>query len=227
MDEATQLKRIHIALEQTGGQRKEAAELLGMSENQLDHWIRKHRELTSYAKDATPPSELETLGREPIERTPEGEIAMAVAKAERQVREGFAAIGVRGEALEQAIAFRNFGKFHFEDMRQYTGGSVAKLLADLMALQKKVVDDFTGTPLTDTEIQGILRTHHDRIVGRIIEVYDRVRDSALTSAIIEAKRKEMALQKGRGRPGFAPLVPAVAMSVQGNVTVNDPEPKGK
>ena len=128
-----QIKRIHVALEQAGNI-SGAASLLNVSADSLKKVIRDHPELRSYLPGTTAPTEQEVIGRKPLAlvSVAESDIVKAVKDADEQVRSGFEAIGVSGDALKEAMAFRDFGRMHFNDMRHYIGGGMAKLFADLM-----------------------------------------------------------------------------------------------
>jgi hypothetical protein len=217
-----QLKKYHRALSEAGSI-SGAAKLMNMEVNNVKDAIRNNPELQSYLRNAEPPSELETMARKAIFKAFDDEENALVEKRlelDRQVAKGFEAIGVTGDALTEAMAFRNFGKFHFADMRQYIGGGVAKLFADLMAEIKVVRKEIEAAPINDVDTQRMLREDRSRLVKHTIDVYDRVREAALTAAVIESKRVE-AQQKGvKGKPGFGCLTaPTVAMKVEGNVTV--------
>jgi hypothetical protein len=224
-----QLKRVHIALEQTDGNVPAAAALIGLSREALRKIMAEYPELQSYKGDATPPSEAETIARPalPVVGKDEADLALAMKKADEQVREGFDAIGVSGGALDQAMAFRQFGKFHFQDMRHFIGGGVAKLFADLMSDIKTVREEIADPAAKpDIELQKALREDRSRLVKMALDTYDRVRQAALDAAVIEAKKAEAKNGgKRKNAPAFAPL----AMKVEGNVTVNEakapaPEP---
>lgn len=218
-----QFKRVHVALESSGTIRG-AARLLDMRPDALRNLVEKHPELKSYLKDTQPPDESETLAREalPVPAVSDQEVNLALAshKADMQVRRGLDAIGVQGAALEEAMAFRNFGRLHFEDMRHYIGGGVAKLFADLMADIREVRENIQNDAAIDPEEKRMLREDRRELIGLALKTYDRVREASLTAAVIEAKKREAEDRKKspKGQPGFAPL----AMQVKGDVTVVQP-----
>lgn len=203
-----QLKRIHMALDQCEGQLSPAAALLGITRESLKKLIKDYPELSSYVDGATPPTEAETIARPalPVATKEETDLVEATRKADEQVQQGFEAIGVKGEALTEAMAFREFGKHHFIDMRHFIGGGVAKLFADLVADVKSVrneIDDPSNK--VDAEIQRMLREDRSRLVKLALDTYDRVRQATLDAAMIEAKRKEAKDGKKRAQPAFSPL----------------------
>jgi hypothetical protein len=208
-----ELKRIHVALDQAGTI-KGAASLLGINHESLKTVIKAHPELNSYLSGATAPTESEVIGRKSL--------ATMSSHDKNLVRSGFEAIGVTGEALKEALAFRDFGKLHFHDMRHYIGGGMAKLFADLMVEVKGVRKDIESEG--DLEREKMLREDRSRLVKHCIDVYDRVREASVSAAVIEAKKNEAKEKNGKGKAGFAPL----AIQVKGDVHVHEkgssPEP---
>jgi hypothetical protein len=221
-----QLKRVHMALEQHGGKISPAATLLGISPDSLKRIIRDEPELRSYLKDAQPPEEAETLARPavPAITAKDEALVRAVRAADSQLRDSFEATGIKGESLEQAMAFRQLGQLHFSGIREFVGGGVAKLFADLMADIKDTRKEIEKTSLDDPELQKVLREDRSRLVKMALDTYDRVRQATTDAAMIEAKKQEMKQAGKKGKPGFTPL--GVAMNVNGNVTVQEaPAPK--
>lgn len=222
----TQLKQVHIALETANGNTKEAARLLAISPGGLKKLLDQYPELRSYLPDAAPPTEMEIMARParaPARRTKEDideEIAEASKKMDLQVQAGFGAIGVSGGALDEAVALAKFGRLHFNDMRDFTGGGMAKLFCDLMAEVKEVRKDIELNKC-DVELTKILREDRSRLVSSLISVYDRVREASMTAAIVEQRKRDAKEAKKVAKPGFSPLAsqPAVAMKVEGNVTI--------
>jgi hypothetical protein len=212
-----EMRRIHIALETTktiGG----AARLLDMNKDTLRSIIEKSPELKSYLPNAQEPAPIEVIARKPLPVVEDQEkIVAAVKAADDQVRAGFEAIGVTGDALAEAMAFKDFGKLHFQDMRHYIGGGMAKLFADLMVEVKEIRRDIDG--VADVEREKILREDRSRIVKHLIDVHDRVREAALTAAVIESKKQEAKAKKKGGNAAFPPL----AMQVKGDVHVHPPK----
>ena len=147
------------------------------------------------------------------------EVALAMKRMDAQVREGFEAIGVEGDALREAMAFHSFGRMHFNDMRHYIGGGMAKLYADLMAEIKAVRQEINETEANEVELQRMLREDRSRLVKHVIDVYDRCREAALTAAIIESKKQE---KKEKVKTKKAPAFP-VLVNVSGNAEIKTNE----
>lgn len=211
-----ELKRIHVALEHAGSIGG-AASLLGMDLYAMRKAVADHPELRSYLPGAQPPSENELIARKPLTApvVNQQDIVTAVKAADDQVRDGFEAIGVTGDALKEALAFRDFGRLHFNDMRHYIGGGMAKLFADLMVEVKDVRADISKEG--DLERERMLREDRSRLVKHCIDVYDRVREASVSAAVIEAKKQEAKEKKKAGRAAFTPL----AMQVKGDVHVHE------
>lgn len=226
MDDSPEgMRRLHIALEQSGTIGG-AAGLLGVRPDHVRRLIDRHPELRSYLPGATFPGHVETIARKPIRPPADMEkerVANAMREADEQVRSGFEAIGVTGDALTQAMAFKDFGRMHFQDMRHYIGGGMAKLFADMMAETKAISEEIArcGHPqFIDRE--KMLREDRSRCVKHLIDIHDRVREGALTTAVIEAKKAEAKHKRVAGKAAFPPL----AMAVKGNVTVHSGSPVG-
>lgn len=221
----SQLTQIHTALEQAGSLAG-AARHLRMSPQSLKEIIRQCPELSAYLPGVSPPTEAEVLGRSVLpQRSESEELSHALAKADEQVRQGFDAIGVQGDALEEALAFRRFGRLHFNDLRHYLTGGVAKLFADIMADVKSTRKDLEETRGKDLQREAMLREDRSRLVSHALNTYDRVREAAVSAAVIEAKKSEarMAQSNPRKGPAFAPL--AVKVEQGGNVTIHaQPDP---
>jgi len=218
-----ELKRIHVALDQAGTI-KGAASLLGIPHESLKTVIKAYPELNSYLPGATAPTDGEVIGRKPLPvvSNHDKNLVRAMKDADEQVRSGFEAIGVTGDALKEALAFRDFGRLHFNDMRHYIGGGMAKLFADLMVEVKSVKTEIAKEG--DIEREKMLREDRSRLVKHCIDVYDRVREASVSAAVIEAKKQEAKEKNGKGRAAFAPL----AIQVKGDVHVHEkggaPEP---
>jgi hypothetical protein len=214
-----QLKRIHIALDQTKGKVSTAAGLLGLTVGALRDIIADHPELKSYSADAQPPTPAELVTRPPlVEAAPsETELLEAHAKATVQLRSGFESIGVKPGSLNQAVSFHAFGKAHFRDMRHFIGGGIAKLYADLFSEREDVLKEIASAILAkDVDRERLLREDHGRITDAIIKVYDRCLEAWRLQAAVDAAKAAKNQPKAKAQPAFAPL----AMQVNGNVSVN-------
>lgn len=228
---AERLQQVHVAMEAAGkskGTVSRAAKLLQISSSVLNRYIRDYPELRSYLPNAQPPTEMQVYAKEApparLNTDIEAETAEMVKKVDEQVRKGFAAIGVEGDSLEQAMAFRDFGKFHFEGIRQFTTGGLAKLYADMMADIHRLRHDIEQAGGEDLDLQKMLREDRCNLVRLEIQIFQELRESYATSAAIEARKKMISEANNKKRPGFGPLqpqAPAIAMKVEGNVTVND------
>lgn len=230
MMSSTDLLRLHQAFDSTHSI-KGAARLMNVSVEAVKAEIARYPELRSYLPNCEPPDESEAIAvvtSPPVDEPTAKEVQLAAAskRADAQLRRGLEGIGIKDPAsLEQVIAFRDFGKLHFESMRHYMSGGIAKLFADLMADIQDVREEIGQTLMSDEvsiAASKALREDRSRLVEHVLKTYDRAREAALTAAAIELKKKEA--QEGRknqsAKPGFQPLL---AMKVEGNVSVTSPQ----
>lgn len=221
-DEMALVKRAHIALATTCS-RKRTASILGISKIRLDHLIVKYPELGSYSAEAQPASQLEVWSKKPAPTAPkpsEEEVSLAITKANTQLREGFAELGVTGESLDKAIACARFGENHFSAIENYTSGGLVVLFANLLVDYEEARQDihFVGD---DYEMQRVLREDRTNLAKLILATHAMVREAGVAKAVIEAKKREAREKKVKGRTAFAPLqAPSVAVKVEGNMVVN-------
>jgi hypothetical protein len=214
------MQRIHIALEQAGTIGG-AASLLGMTRDTLANIVNDHPELRSYLEGAAPPTEEQAMVRKPIQPGATTKEVVQVAKQmDADLRAGFESLGMDADAVKQAMSFKAFGELHFKDTRHYIGGGITKLFADLMAEIDEIRREI-GTN-SDIEAQRMLREDRSRCIQHAISVFDRVRQTTVDAAMIEAKKREAKEKKKGGRPAFAAL-----MSVNGNVTVQSQNPEAE
>lgn len=145
------------------------------------------------------------------------EILAVARQMDEDIEDGFSSLGLGPAAVKEAMAFKKFGQLHFGATRQYIGGGITKLFADLMAEIKSIQSEIKHENNANLDTQRMLREDRSRCVQHAISVYDRVRQTALDAAMIEVKKKEAKEKKKGGKPSFAPL----AMTVNGNVEVKE------
>lgn len=204
-----QLKRVHVALEESRGNVARAAILIGTSAAGLAEIIESYPELASYRPAAGPPSEDAVMLRNR---------SVAKRNEPQSVNEGFRSIGFSQAEADGAVALADFGRNHFAALRNYSSGCMATLLRDLIDTTKEVAQEIRDANPDDTEKQKALREDRSRLVSHCLALHDRVTQAALVNAQIAAKKQEARDAGSRTKPGppaFAPL----AMKVDGNVTV--------
>lgn len=130
--------RFHQVLKQTNGDRKLAAEVLGITPEELKDRLHKCPELKeawceSKTKARTPPSEIETLSREPMDAEArlltinEIKSAEAMAREESLLREGVSALNLSDRDREMAVSLCSFNKKHFLDSINIISGGVTRM----------------------------------------------------------------------------------------------------
>jgi hypothetical protein len=216
-------RRVHQVLETCGGKTDAAAIVLRIPEKDLLAIIEDHPELKSYQDGVEPPDDTEAISREPLALSPvtgkELEVAEAMRRAEASLRDGLSSIGVKPGALNQVVAFHQFGALHFKSMRHLIGGGIVKLYTDLFTDREDILGEIKRVSGGDNDRERLLREDLGRVNDAIIKVYDRCLAAWQIQAKLDAAKaaaKEAGKKKG-GPPGFAPL----AMKVNGNVTIEE------
>lgn len=214
-------RRIHHVLETCGGNTDAAAIVLGIPERELIEIMDDHPELKSYKDGAEPPTDAEVMSREPLAPSPvtgsEVEVVAAMKRAEDSLKDGLKSIGVKPGALNQVVAFHQFGALHFKSMRHLIGGGIVKLYTDLFTDREDILDEIKRVGGCDNDRERLLREDLGRVNDAIIKVYDRCLAAWQIQAKLDAAKAaaKEAGKKKSGPPGFAPL----AMNVEGNVTI--------
>lgn len=222
------LKQYHVALDQSGGSVAGAAALLGVDNAAVRSAIKNHPELASYTDKAQPPTEEEVMARErvkPLEiaRTTKGGVmdeTAAVKALEDKFRNALKRIKVDEGEIDHIVALQAIGGAHFNQLRQFHGGSMLDLFLSLRREFNKLTKDLQDG-FEDPEFEKIIREDRGRIMAAMIQVGDRLDKSVEISTLVEAKKAEKTNGKKGGKPGFSPLV---AVKVDGNVTVTEPKP---
>lgn len=222
----SQLKRIHIALDQCGGRVKDAAVILGVPTRHLNEVIAEYPELQSYSEDCKPPSEEEAFYGPPV-RPDDMENALARAdKAsieERKLTKSLTELGISPSQMSEVMGFYKFGRDQFHTLRHSATGGIASSLFATLAYQKELIKDIADAKASgDVERESMLREDYGRIVNAINSTYDRVLNAYRLNLSVEAAK--MAAKNGdkrKGKPAFPPL----AIQVNGgDVSVTSGQP---
>lgn len=246
------IQAINAAMEATNGSYSEAAKLLNMDVQKVrstvrftpvlrEKWkrsgtqLRPHPIVTEaqqisrdHPSQGLPPSSLQET-KETFVMTEEEEkraIAEALEKQERDFTNGLHKMGVRGESLEFATAFRQFHGRHFASIIDMAGGGMAKVLVDAMALLNKDMNrlntlvETRGGGGDDDKKRGegegfcdpfneekMLRASISSWMDHLGKIYDKLNKAALIKATVRAKSEGFKSQSGMksAKPGFAPL----------------------
>lgn len=214
-----ELKReIHAAMEAAGGKTSVAAEVLGITTEQLSSIIHRHRDLklkwaTSY-KETPPPSEAVTIHRPelPPMTLEEQEIAAAIEKEDNALRRSLKAMGVTDEQARGAAAMSVFQKQHYGSAIAMMGGGILKQFlatqAEAAAVAKRLNDPVEEAELKENlPLYIALLEHYRGLLDILNKLYDRANQAALTQAKVRALLGSKDGEGGpkRAKPGFAPL----------------------
>lgn len=221
----TQLKRIHIALDQCAGRVKDAAAIIGVPVRHLNEIIAEYPELQSYNPDCKPPTNEETLCGPPLRP---GDIEDALAKADAVSREekrlvkSLVELGIPVAQREEVMGFYKFGRDQFHTLRHSATGGIASSLFATLAYQKELIQDINSAKAAgDLERETMLREDYGRIVNAINSTYDRVLNAYRLNLSVEAAKMAASKEgKRKGKPAFPPL----AIQVNGgDVSVTTPQ----
>jgi hypothetical protein len=211
-----ELKReIHAAMEAAGGKTSVAAEVLGITTEQLSSIIHRHKELklkwaTSY-KETPPPSEAVTIHRPELPLTlEEQEIAAAIEKEDLALRRSLKAMGVTDEQARGAAAMSVFQRQHYGSAIAMMGGGILKQFlatqAEAAEVAKRLNDPADVELRENLPLYIALLEHYRGLLDIMNKLYDRANQAALTQAKVRALLGG-GNDKGpkRAKPGFAPL----------------------
>lgn len=217
----TDTARIHAAMESSGGNLRGAARQLGMSSLQLKdiikldeslrtRWVKGEDEKGAPGAESIihrPMPATVTLGKDKLSMEEAKKIADAAAAEDSSLRDGLLNLGVRGDALEMALAMQQVQKKHFTRCIEILGGGITKSSLDVMVEIDKINKRLNeaGVPLDE---QHMLR--EDR--RGLLDILGRFKDKVDKSALIQATVKKLEAEaksggKGRsGKPAFGVLV---------------------
>lgn len=216
-------RQIHAAMEAAGGSASQAAELLGMERRKLYDFIHNNADLKARwgtsKEEVTPPSEAVTLHRPALPLREEAEeIAKAVEAEDAAMRKGLASIGVRGGALDMAVALQEFHSKHFGRAIEMLGGGISKQFLDLMSEVERISNTLNDpTAVLEPEREMMLREDRSRLLDLMGKFFDKLNQAVVTQAKVRAIQNAKEGKGKPGKPGFSPLV-----AVHGNnVTINE------
>jgi hypothetical protein len=202
---------IHTAMEQAGGNATAAAEALGMPVKNLHKillkvtWLRARWTLSkANLKEANPfaaaiyrpttDAQIETL-------TP----GKAVDMIDGQLRNGFAAFGLTGPELENALAIQNTMKRQVRGALDLMAGSVVKRFLSLNVEIERISDRLAAGELEFVE-EEMLRNDRARLMEIQGKQFHMVQRAKTEEAALQLKAQAAAAGgKTKIKPGFAPL----------------------
>ncbi len=205
------------ALSQTGSI-KGTAKLLKVDPAVVRSYIEDHPQLKAYLPNAAAPTEAELLAAPAplvVSRSNPGgdsDVALAMEKADQQLRQGLLSVGLDSNEVNTAAAMVKFGSLQVESMLHLSNGGMAslyvKLLTEWSALTTRINDgkDSEGN-LMSIEEEQLLRNDRSAITKHLIEIANYNREAAVDSAKIAQMKKEAGgAGKGKkGKPGFSAL----------------------
>ena len=210
------LKQVHIAFDQAKTI-KGVCTLMDVSPETVKHWLLNHPELKSYLKNVPVMDEADVMSRPALPTvvrptsTPEAsqQKTLAAIEAEkRKLKQGFESIGITGAAADEAAAFNNFGKHHFEEIRNFMSGGICKTYSDIL----QEVKDLRGRLKRggmELEEEQMVRESLSVMLKLALEHYDRANDAVKIAAMVKAAKEKAK------KPGFS----SVMIRAEGNVSV--------
>lgn len=225
--------KINAAMETSEGDRRIAAELLGITRIELHNFTHRNpvlraRWVASRAKHSAMPAEASQIHRPmPVITKPQSEsaiailsdadIAKAIEKEDSLVRNGLDNTGMKPKVRDLAMALQKLQNKHFTRCVEMLGGGITKQFLEIMVEVEELTRRLNDTVAPPTPEQELLwREDRSRLLDMMQKFYDRASSAALTQAKVHALKNQGNGRKS-GKPGFSPLV-----AVQGqHVTINE------
>lgn len=211
--DSERIAAVQAALSEAGSI-KGASKLLGMEPVDLRRYMKNHPELRAYLPNAKAPTLSEQIAapEAPVIAGElvgsEEEIALAMAKADAQLRAGLTTIGLRQESIDEAAALCQFAKLQFDSMMHMVSGGNAKTYIEVLEEVRRINDTLRAGGL-DFEEEQMLRQDRSALLRILLDMGHFTREATLTAAKIEQMRAESGGKKGsRGKPklGVSPLM---------------------
>lgn len=213
---AEDIAKINRALEAMLGDRKNAAELLGMSLNRINAAIENHPALSARWKttnallDGNTKADLSPMANRrapvPLALSPADRIAVELTVSEKKMSKSLAKLGFNHKEIEAISSVEEFAGQHFKDTLSIMHGGLLKSAMRLMMLSERI----ERTYLQDDKLSEKDRRYwwdiYFRTLEKLRDFNEQTNKAALTKALVELKEKEAA---GGGmkntKPNFAPL----------------------
>jgi hypothetical protein len=139
---------------------------------------------------------------------------------EEKMKHGLASLGITESEIPKLVGARNFGKLHFDSIRQIVSGGLLKTWVNLHTAVDKVDDRLEQARGMDVDSERLLRDDRSRLIGHIINLSDRVMQGALIETKINKSKTN-----GNARPNRPGYNPQVTINNPSSVSVNEPKSK--
>lgn len=220
---AIDTQQVHSAMEAAGGDAVEAAKALNIAPIKLYNILHKTPELrarwTRSKENLNPVDQAAAAINRPVDPVPVNDVE-ALNAAAVNLRKGFEAVGLKGEALEQAVIIQQFARKNVRELMGFMAGSIAKQFADIEVEIDAINQRLAGKELVDgdwvpakgimtTETEAMLRKDRQGLYDLRIKSYDRATRAQVAMAMAQAKLNGGSKGKGGATaPGFGPLIKA-------------------
>jgi len=139
---------------------------------------------------------------------------------EEKMKHGLASLGITESEIPKLVGARNFGRLHFDSIRQIVSGGLLKTWVNLHTAVDKVDDRLNKARGMDVDSERLLRDDRSRLIGHIINLSDRVMQGALIETKINKSKTS-----GNARPNRPGYSPQVTINNPSSVSVNEPKSK--
>jgi hypothetical protein len=211
--------RIHAALEQTGGNKTKAAEIVGLSREALQAKIAQNPDLRrrwfNVEADNTPPiDEIDALTRDPISAD-QDRIAAAYEAESKKFRANLALLPLKPNEIEMALNLQKLNQGNFKELLDIANASmgmtIPKLLTQLQSIEARldiVRKELLGMGGDMTEERVYLAEEEKSLCDQYLQTVETLRriqtasfDGAKTLAVIRYRLKNGGSQK-KDKPGY-------------------------
>lgn len=210
---AEDIARAHKALEAAKGDRKFAAEILGIEPGRLAMWIARYPQLHAQWSGERPTQlgevkvkdEIDAVARtlpKPLALTEPQRMAIALEMNEKKLNKSLAKLGFKQNEITAISNVEEFAGEHFQSTLSIMHGGLLKSAMRLMLLAERI----ESTYLQDESLEERDRKYwwdtYFRILEKLRDFNEQTNKAALTKALIEMKKKESG--GGMSKPGFSP-----------------------
>ncbi len=224
---STDLKnRIHRALEQTEGNRRKAAEILGWSYETLKNKIYscvdlKARWTHSETSETTePPSEVECISPNPLNAVllekQQEMLAEMMRREDEKLRTGLAGLGLDADEVKLAVELQAFNRDHFARSIDIISAGVTRTALKLQTRMDKIAK---RVEYVSQQIEAIPGMTDERVAWveeekGLLEQYQifadqlrKIMGQGYEAAKITALVRQRQSKKAKVTPGFQPAIP--------------------
>lgn len=215
------IEQIEAAVEATNGDRKQAAEVLGINIQEIYDATRNSPKLRAMPsgkgrprRPKKAPTVEETLSARPDlpVSVSEARLAAAIAEEDAKFRKGISnpAFGLSKEEIDFAASIQSFQGRHFiNTVSMLSGGmsaSAIRVMIKIQELSKRLTDGFSGADRLEEE-RMVWSAFH-KCCESLVSMAQTAAEGMQIRAKIEVWKRQLqdqAQKKQRAKPGFAPL----------------------